>query len=395
MRKDWEVRKLGDVCDVISGQSPESKYYNINGQGLPFYQGKKEFGKRYISSPAKWTTKITKEALKNDILISVRAPVGPVNFATERICIGRGLASIRCRQEINKDFLFYFLQNNESSLKGNEGAVFNSINKTQIVNIEIPIPPLKEQKKIVEKLEKVFKIIDKAKANIEKNIANSKELFQSKLNEIFYFRGEGWEVRKLGDVAKIKGGKRLTKGKKLLKEKTKYPYIRVADFNDNGSVNVKSVQYIESNVYDMIKNYTISDKDLYISIAGTIGKSGIIPSSLNGANLTENACKLVFYENIYNKFVYYYTQNYEFKRQVGMNTRTTAMPKLALTRLASITIPIPPLKEQKEIVENLNKLSENIERIKLIKETKLTNLQELKKSILQKAFKEELTKKNK
>ena len=102
----WSNQTLGDYCEVIAGQSPEGKYYNTDGQGLPFYQGKKEFGDRFIGAPQKWTTKVTKEAIDGDILMSVRAPVGPINFSTQKICIGRGLASIRPSTKLNKDFLF-------------------------------------------------------------------------------------------------------------------------------------------------------------------------------------------------------------------------------------------------------------------------------------------------
>ena len=102
----WEVKKLGDVCEVIAGQSPAGKYYNKIGEGLPFYQGKKEFTDKYLGKPTTWTTNVTKEAQKDDILMSVRAPVGPINFSTQNICIGRGLAAIRVSDIIDKDFLF-------------------------------------------------------------------------------------------------------------------------------------------------------------------------------------------------------------------------------------------------------------------------------------------------
>ena len=141
MSEGWEIKKLGDVCEVIAGQSPKSQFYNEDKVGLPFYQGKKEFQKKYIGEPTKWTSKITKEALEDDILMSVRAPVGPVNFSTQKCCIGRGLAAIRSSELIDKDYCFYYLQSKEDELIGNSGAVFNSINKTQIGNIPIPIPP--------------------------------------------------------------------------------------------------------------------------------------------------------------------------------------------------------------------------------------------------------------
>jgi len=142
-------RFIGDVSNVIAGQSPEGKYYNNNGIGLPFYQGKKEFTDKFLDKPTTWTTKITKEALENDILMSVRAPVGPVNIATEKICIGRGLSAIRPSKYILRDYLFYFFISNKEKLVGNSGTVFNSINKTQIEKIPIPVPPINKQHEFV------------------------------------------------------------------------------------------------------------------------------------------------------------------------------------------------------------------------------------------------------
>ena len=91
MKNGWERRQLGDMCDVIAGQSPEGKFYNSDGKGMPFYQERKILVKKFINSPTTWTTETTKIARDGDILISVRAPVGPINFATNQVCIGRGL----------------------------------------------------------------------------------------------------------------------------------------------------------------------------------------------------------------------------------------------------------------------------------------------------------------
>ena len=158
--------ELGEVAEVIAGQSPEGKYYNENGEGIPFYQGKTEFTEIYLGKPKKWTSKITKVAERNDILMSVRAPVGPVNIATEKICIGRGIASIRAK-EIDKMFLFYFLKSIEDKIRGGGGAVFDSINKKQIEEIKIPLPSLEIQQKLVAEAEEEQKIIDVNKKLIE------------------------------------------------------------------------------------------------------------------------------------------------------------------------------------------------------------------------------------
>ena len=178
-------KKLGDVCEVIAGQSPEGKYYNKIGKGLPFYQGKKEFAEKFIGEPTTWTTEITKEAQAGDILMSVRAPVGPINFATEKICIGRGLAAIRATKLIDKEFLFSSLLKHESKIVGNTGAVFNSISKTQIENIEIILPPLPEQRAIVAKLDALSGQTKKLAAIYRQKLAGLEELQKARLRQAF------------------------------------------------------------------------------------------------------------------------------------------------------------------------------------------------------------------
>ncbi|EJI1870438.1 TPA: restriction endonuclease subunit S [Campylobacter jejuni] len=198
---------------------------------------------------------------------------------------------------------------------------------------------------------------------------------------------QGWEVKKLEEIANIKGGKRLPKGKNLLDNNTKFAYIRVADFQDNGTINLQNIKFINENTYNVLKNYKIYDDNLYISIAGTIGKSGIIPKELNGAILTENAVKLEYIQNnISNKFMYFFTLSNLFKTQIQTSTKIVAQPKLAITRLKQIQIPLPPLKEQERIVGILDESFAKIDESIKILEQDLLNLDELMQSALQKAF---------
>lgn len=197
---------------------------------------------------------------------------------------------------------------------------------------------------------------------------------------------KGWEYKELGEVAKICGGKRLPKGCKLQSEPTKHKYIRVADFLDNGTVCKDDIQYISDDIFNQIKRYTISSADVYISIAGTIGKSGIVPDELNGANLTENACKLVLNKELDKRFVYLVTISPFFKEQINTLTKKSAQPKLALTRLATVNVPVPPLSEQKEIVEYLDSSFAKIDKLK---ENAAKNLEEAK-ALFQSALKDAL-----
>jgi len=158
----WKMVELRELANIVSGQSPEGKYYNQEGQGVPFYQGKTEFTDMYISSPQKWTTSVTKEASVNDILMSVRAPVGPVNLATQKCCIGRGLAAIRVKNG-NQLFLFYYLKGVEKSITGGGGSVFDSISRSQIQKIMVPAISIATQNIAVVRLDKEKKIIDSNK----------------------------------------------------------------------------------------------------------------------------------------------------------------------------------------------------------------------------------------
>lgn len=193
-------------------------------------------------------------------------------------------------------------------------------------------------------------------------------------------------LKRIDDIATVKGGKRVPKGYKLLSTPTNHPYLTVTDFTDAGSIDTSNLKYIDDDVYEQIKNYTISSKDIYISIAGTIGKSGVIPAELNGANLTENACKLILSKEINQKYFYYFTLSNSFIEQTGLNTRTTTQPKLALERLKTITLPVPDLREQKRIVAILDEAFAGINQAIANTEKNLAHARELFESYLNSAF---------
>ena len=197
---------------------------------------------------------------------------------------------------------------------------------------------------------------------------------------------EGWEYKKLGDITEIKGGKRLPKGVKLLTTPTEHPYIRVADFNDFGTVDTDDIHYISDSVYEQIKRYIIKKEDVYISIAGTIGKSGIIPDYLDGANLTENACRLILSSNVCQRYVYYFTISPSFIKQIDERTKKSAQPKLALTRLSDVIITYPTIKEQQSIVDYLDSAFAKIDAMKANAEKALNEA----KALFQASLKEML-----
>ena len=148
MKDELNYELLADVAQIIMGQSPPSSTYNTVGEGLPFYQGKTDFGDMY-PTPRVYCTEPSRIAEPDDILISVRAPVGPTNVSQERSCIGRGISAIRAGKNIDRDFLLYFLRFYEPELaKAGTGSTFAAIAREDLETIKIPLPPLTEQKRI-------------------------------------------------------------------------------------------------------------------------------------------------------------------------------------------------------------------------------------------------------
>ncbi len=381
--KGWEIKKLGEVCEIIAGQSPESKYYNDKKEGLPFYQGKKEFTEKYIGKPTKWTTKITKEANQGDILMSVRAPVGPVNFATQRICIGRGLASIRAGKSIDEEFLFNFLLKYKDEIVGNTGAVFNSINKTQIETIQISIPPLPEQKRIVAKLDKAFAAIEKASTNAEKNLKNAKELFESYLNGVFENKGDDWEEKALGDVCTIIS--------KLVDPKeSKYQNLLHIGAGNIETKKGTLVDLKTAKEEKLISGKFLFDESmvLYSKIRPYLMK--IVKCEFKGL-CSADIYPLVPIKNLMvQSFLYYLLYSKQFTEYAIKGSQRAGMPKVNRKHLFDYTFLCPPVETQKRIVQKLDALSAETKKFELIYEQKRLSLSELKKSILQKAFKGEL-----
>lgn len=196
----WKEEELGKLADVIAGQSPEGIYYNTVGDGTPFYQGKSEFQEMYLGKPTKWTTKVTKLAKRNDILMSVRAPVGPVNITQEDICIGRGLAAITAKSMLLQLYLFYHLRYLEDKISGTNGAVFASISKREIEQIKITYPIDKEEQDyIVKTLDAVAEIIRLHKETIQL----TKDLIPAIFHEMFgdpITNPKGWEILSLDNI---------------------------------------------------------------------------------------------------------------------------------------------------------------------------------------------------
>ena len=212
--------------------------------------------------------------------------------------------------------------------------------------------------------EELFTQIQQEKKRLiaEKKIKKEKPLPEITEDEKPFDIPESWKWVKLGEIVTVLGGKRIPAGRQLTTENTGYKYIRVSDMKD-GTVLTDGLLYIPSDIFPSIARYIIHKEDVYITVAGTIGRVGKIPEEIDGANLTENADRLVFSMLEQNWLIKCLESNI-VQSQIANVTTKVGQPKLAIKRIQKLIIPLPPLAEQKRIVEKLEQLLPLCERLK-------------------------------
>ena len=390
--------------------------------------------------------------LEKALTISARGTIGFSRIREANFTPIIRLIVIILKDNLLYEFLDYYLKYN--SLEGIGSSIPQLT--VPIVNEKIiPLPPLNEQKRIVEKLDFLFEktkrakeIIEEIKIDIENRkisildrafkgtltskwrsenkTSDVKELLKSineekikkweedclqaekdgnkkpkkptitevkdmivPVDEQPYKLPDSWVWVRLNNLCDVKGGKRIPKGEEFSNEKTKNVYLRVTDF-DNYSINQSKLKYISDDLAEKLKNYKISTEDLYLSIAGTIGKVGIIPYELDKSFLTENAVKLTNLSNTTdNKFLLNCLKTNFIQNLISNSITSSGQPKLAIFRIENFFIPLPPLEEQQEIVRMLDEVLENENKVKELLELE-ERIDILEKSILHKAFKGEL-----
>jgi type I restriction enzyme S subunit len=193
------------------------------------------------------------------------------------------------------------------------------------------------------------------------------------------------------EFASVKGGKRLPKGHSYSESKTEYPYLRVVDFG-RYTIDNSNLRFLKQETHKAIRRYVISKEDVYISIAGTIGRVGWVPNFLDGANLTENAAKITEIKGFNIKYLVYFLSSIVGQSQISLNTKATSQPKLALYRIESIGVPLFPFPEQRAIVAKIeqlfSELDNGIANLKRAQE----QLKVYRQAVLKKAFEGDLTK---
>lgn len=360
----YELKSLGALAVFLQrGKNPkyDDNGYQVIKSGQARGGVEFDFSKTYYASNYDEDDK--RILCKGDILINSTGvgTAGRVTFFNleGKYVVDNHITILRTSANVYNLYVFYALaygvgfKNIEALASGTSGQIELSV--SAIENIKIPLPPMDVQKKIVEECEK----IDLSFRSNFSELNSLKQELSDYINNIHY-----GSVVKLSSVCNVKGGKRIPKGLSYVETPTGHPYIRVADFSA-GTVDTSNLIYITDDIFNKIKAYTISSDDVYISIAGTIGAVGTIPSSLSGANLTENAAKLVFDKKKVNKdYLAAILTSSAVQEQIINATKTVGVPKLALHRIENLQIQLPALEVQNGIAEHVNQIKRNIETAK-------------------------------
>jgi type I restriction enzyme S subunit len=364
---EWKVTRLGDknVADLIMGQSPPSSTYNKKKIGLPFLQGKAEFGEVY-PSPEFYCSKPIKIAERNDVLISVRAPVGDVNIAPFKCCIGRGLSAIRPNTDkLHHRFLFYYLKFSKKRFESlSMGSTFKAIRKGEIENCKIPLPPIGEQRKIAQ----VLSDVDDAIQRVDEAIAKTERLKKGLMQELLT-RGIGhkefkqapigkipktWKVARLGEVADFKNGINFNKEQK----------------GDKGILTVDVLNMYGESIYlDLANLYRVNislKKDYFLQrgdilfVRSSLKKEGAGWACLfNGWNEPVTFCGFIIRARVKNQdisaeFLTYFLRSHIVRKGLIAGSGQVAITNITQELLKTLKFPLPPLEEQQKIVEILS-----------------------------------------
>ncbi|MBC8489610.1 MAG: restriction endonuclease subunit S [Bacteroidetes bacterium] len=393
MKNKWQRKILEDVCEFVGGSQPPKSTFSFEEKKeyvrlIQIRDYKSENYKVYVK---KNSTK--KFCTADDVMIGRYGP--PVFQILKGLTGAYNVALMKAvpdESQITKDFLYHFLQTpniQEYIISLSERAAGQSgVNKGALNEYPIYIPLIPEQKRIVKILDEAFAAIEKAKENAEKNLKNSKELFDSYLQSVFAKPGKDWEERRLEDLGTITSSKRIYKKEYVKKGVPFYRTKEIKELANSKSVSTKL--YITEERYSVIKKSfgVPSEGDILLTAIGTIGEMYIVNNNekfyfKDGNVLWFKNFKSV--DTIYLKFIL--LSFVEHIKRLAIGSAYNALP---IEKLKKYKVKLPLLKEQKLIVSKLNSLSQETKKLETIYNQKLGDLDELKKSILQKAFSGEL-----
>lgn len=377
--------RLDELCIINMGQSPDSSTYNEDGNGLPFFQGNADFGVTY-PVVRMWCSEPTKRAQIDDILISVRAPIGALNIANCECCIGRGLAALTVnKNSCIQKYLWYALSNKVEELNSKgTGSTFKAINKKILAETEIPLPPLGEQRKIAAVLDKVSSLIAKRRQQLDK----LDELIKARFVEMFgdpRINNLGMELMPMTELCNIIDGDR---GKN---------YPTQDEFSDEGYclfLNAKNVttngfdfencMFITKEKDELLRKGHLNRGDIVLTTRGTIGNLAFYDNSVSYENIRINSGMVILRMNHDLVSEHFFIE--QFKMQLSLIKEKiasgSAQPQLPISTMNKIMMLVPSIELQNQFAAFV----EQTEKTKTTISKSLEKLETLQKALMQEYF---------
>lgn len=338
------------------GQAPPGSSYNDSGEGYPLISGAGDFGE-VNPAPKKFTTEATRISHTGDLVLGIRASIGAKVLADGEYCLGRGVAALRARDSIDERYLWHHITSSTRELVSKaRGATFKQVNRADITDLPITLPPLEEQQRIAAILDKA----DELRTKRQEAIAKLDTLAQSIFIEMFGDPDESkkmWDDTTLADVCLdgapiiygiLQPGPEIPEG---------VPYVRPTEILED-SIDLANIKRTSREIAARYKRSTLHEGDLLISIVGTLGKIAEIPKELDGGNITQSSARIRINKEVADTtYIRELLKTPICTRQYDRHRLGTGVPRLNIHHVRELEIPLPPLESQREFARRIRKLS--------------------------------------
>ena len=372
MKKDWEIKKLYEVCEIECGTRVVRKV--DGGTIYPVYGG------------GGATFKMDTYNRENCLIVSRFAMSEKcTRFVEGKFFLNDSGLSLRANENViyQKYLETVILGKNDEIYSLGRGAAQKNLDMARFRELEISYPKsLEEQKRIVKILDEKFAQLEKIKTNAQTNLQNAKDLFLSQLTKAF--SNTTWEKKKMGDIFEMVRGPFGGSLKKECFKPEGYPVYE----QQNAIYSKFTFRYfIDESKYKEMVRFTVKPGDFIMSCSGTMGKVSIVPESAPIGIINQALLKMTPIKNFDSLYIKYYMDTPSFMESLLKDAQGAAIQNVASVKmLKEIEIPLPPLHEQKRIVKGLDTLSEKVRQLQEIYTKQIANCDELKQAYLQKAF---------
>jgi type I restriction enzyme S subunit len=378
-----KTESLSNVCTITMGQAPKGTSYNTDGEGYPLIAGAGDFGNN-SPDPKKWTNAPTKISEQGDIILCIRATIGDRNWSDKKYCLGRGVAGLRANgAKLDQQYLWQWLDHSASQLKSKgRGATFLQVSKADIASLQIPLPPLPEQKRIA----KILDAADALRTKRREAITQLDIFLQSTFIDMFgdpVTNPMRWQITKFGQIGSSRLGKMLDKGKEA--GTNQFPYL--ANFNVQwGHFKLDELRQMDFDENDR-KKFEIQNGDLLICEGGEVGRAAIwqcerknvyFQKALHRVRLDPSKAVPEFGQY----FMWFMAKNGGFRDF----TNSATIAHLTGVKLKGLPVPLPPLPLQTKFAT----IVKSVEQQKARMQAHLTELDTLFAALQQRAFNGEL-----